>query len=100
MFGANALKRDMELNLIINLVTLGQDNKTAFDRLGDRLETRDILGLEFPEVTLPVAPGRNMAVLVEAAARNYLLQDNDYNAATDLISRQNQAINGNAETPG
>ena len=46
----------------------------------------------FPEITLPVAPGRNLAVLVEAAARTHLLQDNDYNAAQDLIARQNRAI--------
>lgn len=92
MFGANALLRDMPLNLIINLVTLDQDNKAAFDRLGDERRTREILGLPFPEITLPVAPGRNLAVLVEAAARNYLLQDNDYNAAQDLIERQNRAI--------
>lgn len=95
MFGANALMRSMPLNMIINLVTLDQDNRGSFDRLGDQLQTRDILGLPFPEVTLPVAPGRNLAVLVEAAARNYLLQDNDYNAAQDLIARQTQAIGGN-----
>ncbi len=96
MFGANALKRDMPLSLIINLVTLDRDNDAAFDRLGDQQKTREILGLQFPEVTLPVAPGRNLAVLVEAAARNYLLQDNDYNAAQDLIARQNQAIAGDS----
>jgi HPr kinase/phosphorylase len=92
MFGTNSLKRDMPLSLIVNLVALDRDNKTAFDRLGDKQETREILGLEFTEVTLPVAPGRNLAVLVEAAARNYLLQDNGYNAALDLIARQNKAI--------
>jgi len=92
MFGANALKRDMPLSLIINLVTLDPDNGAEFDRLGDQQKTREILGLDFPEVTLPVAPGRNLAVLVEAAARNYLLQDNDYNAAQDLIARQNLAL--------
>ena len=92
MFGANSLKRDMPLSLIVNLVALDSENKTDFDRLGDQQRFREILGLQFPEVTLPVAPGRNLAVLVEAAARNYLLQANDYNAAQDLITRQNQAI--------
>ena len=92
MFGAIALKREMPLNLIINLVALEPDNKAVFDRLGDERNTREILGLSFPEITLPVAPGRNLAVLVEAAARTHLLQDNDYNAAQDLIARQNRAI--------
>ena len=92
MFGANALRRNMPLSLIINMVTLDSDNKTEFDRLGNQQDTRDILGVEFPEITLPVAPGRNLAVLVEAAARNHLLQTNGYNAAQDLIARQSQAI--------
>jgi len=100
MFGANALKRNMPLSLIVDLVTLDRDNSAEFDRLGDQHRTRAILGLDFPEVTLPVAPGRNLAVLVEAAARNYLLQANDYNAAQDLIARQNQAIARDVENSG
>ena len=98
MFGANALKRNMPLNLIVNMVTLDGDNNADFDRLGNNLNTRNILGLPFPEVTLPVAPGRNLAVLVEAAARNHILQASGYNAAEDLIARQNQAIAMNFET--
>ncbi|HUV22203.1 MAG TPA: HPr(Ser) kinase/phosphatase [Gammaproteobacteria bacterium] len=92
MFGANSLKRNMPLSLIINMVAMGKKNKTDFDRLGNQQNTRTILGLEFPEITLPVAPGRNLAVLVEAAARNHLLQTDGYDAAQDLIARQNQAI--------
>jgi HPr kinase/phosphorylase len=92
MFGANALKRNMPLSLIINMVELVDENRVEFDRLGNNRKTRDILGLPFPEITLPVAPGRNLAVLVEAAARNHLLQTSGYNAAQDLIARQNQAI--------
>ena len=92
MFGANALKRAMPLSLIINLVELDRENSVKFDRLGNNLKTRTILGLQFPEITLPVAPGRNLAVLVEAAARNHLLQVSGYNAAQDLITRQNAAV--------
>ena len=92
MFGANSLKRSRPLSLIVNMVELDRSNSAKFDRLGNNLETRNILGLEFPEVTLPVAPGRNLAVLVEAAARNHLLRVSGYNAAEDFITRQNQAI--------
>lgn len=98
MFGANALKRNMPLSLIINMVALDKQNRGEFDRLGNQQNTRAILGLQFPEITLPVAPGRNLAVLVEAAARNHLLQINGYNAAEDLIARQNQAIARDNET--
>jgi HPr kinase/phosphorylase len=95
MFGANALKRNKSLHLIVNMVHLTSDNNNSFDRLGDTISTRSILGLEFPQVTLPVAPGRNLAVLVEAAARNHLLNMNGYNAAEDFIDRQRQAIDSN-----
>ena len=100
MFGANALKRNMPLNLIIHMVALDDENIANFDRLGNNLRTRTILDLSFPEVTLPVAPGRNLAVLVEAAARNHLLHASGYNAAEDLIERQNSAIAGDFKTPG
>jgi len=92
MFGANSLKRSMPLSLIVNMVELDRKNSTEFDRLGNNLKTRSILGLDFPEVTLPVAPGRNLSILVEAAARNHLLHSSGYNAAEDFIARQNQDI--------
>lgn len=98
MFGANALKRSMPLGLIVNMVELDRDDRVEFDRLGNNLRTRNILGLEFPEVALPVAPGRNLAVLVEAAARNHLLQTNGYNAAQDLVEHQNRAIAADRDT--
>jgi len=98
MFGANSLKRSMPLSLIVNMVELDRENKTEFDRLGKNLKTRSILELEFPEVTLPVAPGRNLEVLVEAATRNHVLQMTGYNAAQDFIARQNQAIERDLNT--
>jgi HPr kinase/phosphorylase len=100
MFGANSLKRSKPLSLIINMVELDRENRVEFDRLGNNQETREILGLQFPVITLPVAPGRNLAVLVEAAARNHLLQASGYSAAQDLIARQNEAITNSTDTPG
>ena len=99
MFGANVLKKNKALRLIIKMVQLTSDNSTQFDRIGDSIQTRNILGLDIPEVTLPVAPGRNLAVLVEAAARNHLLNINGYNSAEEFIKRQNQAIRENEKTP-
>ena len=99
MFGANVLKKSKALRLIVKMVQLTNDNSTQFDRIGDSTQTRNILGLEIPEITLPVAPGRNLAVLVEAAARNHLLNLNGYNAAEEFINRQNQAIRENQGTP-
>ena len=98
MFGANALKIRKTLRLIVHIEKLTKDNYSSFDRLGNNIRTREILGLGIPEVVLPVAPGRNLAILVEAAARNHLLQLNGYNAAADFIQQQNQLIRENEQS--
>ncbi len=95
MFGANSLRENKSLRLIVNMVQLTESNSNQFDRIGNIVDTRNILGVDIPEVTLPVAPGRNLAVIVEAAARNHLLNINGYNAAEDFIQRQRQAIQRN-----
>jgi len=97
MFGSNALRRNKTLRMIVNMVQFTPENQHQFDRLGTREHTRNMLGLEVPELTLPVAPGRNLAVLVEAAARNHLLKIGGYNSADDFIERQRRAIQANAK---
>lgn len=92
MFGANSLRLSKQLRLIVNMVELDKESMSLFDRVGNNVKTRNLLGLDFPEVTLPVAPGRNLAILVEAAARNHILQMNGYNSADDFIQRQRNAI--------
>ncbi len=92
MYGANAIKRNKTLRLIVNMIQLTDENSDQFDRIGKNVNTRNILGIDIPEVTLPVAPGRNLAVIVEAAARNHLLNMNGYNAAEDFIEQQRNAI--------
>jgi HPr kinase/phosphorylase len=54
--------------------------------------SRKILGINIPEVTLPVAPGRNLAVAVETAVRNHILIQKGYDAAEDFIQRQNNIV--------
>jgi HPr kinase/phosphorylase len=53
---------------------------------------RRILEVKVPELTLPVAPGRNLAVLVEGAVRNHLLRLRGYNAADVFIEQQQQLL--------
>ncbi len=62
------------------------------DRLHDNEEERDVLGISIPQRTIPVAPGRNLAVLVEAAVREHILRAGGYSATNDLIARQALAI--------
>ena len=97
MFGSNALRRNKTLRLIVNMIPFTMKNSHQFDRLGNIQKTRSILGVDIPEMTLPVAPGRNLAILVEAAARNHLMTINGYNAAEDFIERQRLAILANSK---
>ena len=53
--------------------------------------------LDIPQVTVPVAPGGNMAILVETAVRNHIMLLKGYDAASNFIERQRQAIEENAE---
>lgn len=97
MFGSNSLRRNKKLRMIFNMVNFTAENCHQFDRLGSSQKIRNILGVEIPELTLPVAPGRNLAVLVEAAARNHILKLGGYNSAEDFIQRQRQAIQVNEQ---
>ncbi len=88
LFGDNALRVSKYLRLIIDLQPLApgaEDN-----RLEGTYTTRKILDHEIPEITLPVAPGRNLAVLVETAARNHILRMSGYKASEDFVERQTQ----------
>lgn len=90
MFGDSAIKRAKNLRLIIRLKPLSTDIAQDMDRLRGSRTTRQLLEIAVPEVTLPVAPGRNLAVLVEAAVRNHVLASRGYDAPEDFISKQRQ----------
>ena len=90
MFGASAIKQNRNLRLIIVLQDM--ENATEMDRLHGSRRIRTIQEVGVPEVTLPVGPGRNLAVLVEAAVRNYILSANGYNASEAFIERQKRRL--------
>ncbi len=92
MFGDNALINRKKLNLIINLEVAKSAIPPANDRLDGGHKCRTILEVEIPEITLPVAVGRTLAVIVEAAVRNHILLMHGYNASDDFIKRQQQYI--------
>ncbi len=95
MYGNNALKENRYLRLIVQLKKLNNKEREEIDRLHGHRDNRIILGIEIPEILIPVAPGRNLAVLVEAAVRNYILQSSGQDASQQFIELQQQAINGN-----
>ena len=93
MYGDNALKRNKYLRLIVHLQRLSQTEYTQLDRLRGVRDIRTILGIEIPQVLIPIAPGRNIEVLVEAAVRNHILRHTGQDATEQFINLQQQAIN-------
>ena len=93
MYGDNALKPNKYLRLIVHLKHLGEKEHAQLDRLQGGRETRTILGIDVPQILIPVAPGSNIAVLVEAAVRNHILATSGNNAAEKFIELQQQSIN-------
>ncbi|MBE7029939.1 MAG: HPr(Ser) kinase/phosphatase [Ruminococcaceae bacterium] len=85
IFGMGAVKDTEKIDMIIHL-ELWQDGK-QYDRLGLSTEYTDILGLQIPSLTVPVKPGRNLAIIVEIAAMNNRQKRMGYNAAEALNNR-------------
>lgn len=92
LFGDSAVKLRKNLRLIIHLEPMQTEQVKASDRLRGLHRKRKILGVETPEVTLPVAPGRNMAVLVECTVRDHLLRLKGYDAVQDFEELQRRMI--------
>ena len=95
MYGDSSIKFSKYLRLIIHLTAMQSIPKSE-DRLATPQLTKNVLGLEIPVIRLPVAAGRNLAVMTEAAVRNHLLMLKGYNAADDFIERQQQSIQQDA----
>jgi len=92
MYGDNAIKINKYLRLIIHMEKMNDDNHNHFNRLKGHNKIQEILDVEIPVTVIPVAPGRNLAVIVEAAVRNHILMHNGYDASQQLIDLQQQAI--------
>ncbi|MCK5361218.1 MAG: hypothetical protein KAJ95_11360, partial [Gammaproteobacteria bacterium] len=93
MFGKAATRLSKRIELIVNLQRMDAQLISKMDRLHQQQNTRDILGITIPEVTVPVTSGRNLSVMIEAAVRNQILVTRGYNAVEDFIRIQQDAIN-------
>ena len=85
IFGVGAVKLTEKIDFVINIEPW--DSEKVYDRMGLEEQTTEILGMELPSVTIPVKPGRNLAVIIEVAAMNNRQKKLGYNAAADLLSR-------------
>ena len=85
LFGVSAVREKKRIDLVCELVEWRNDEE--YDRLGIDERFFTILDVEVPLITIPVRPGRNMGVIVEAAARNQLLKSLGHHSALDLQER-------------
>ena len=85
---------------MIKLVVLDEGGYSAEQRLQGIRGTREVLGIPLPEVSLPIALGHNMAVLVECAVRNFILGMKGYDAAEDFAKRQAAIMRGEVIAEG
>ncbi|MBL4762986.1 MAG: HPr(Ser) kinase/phosphatase [Gammaproteobacteria bacterium] len=92
LYGDSAIKRVKFLRLIIHLEAQDPALAANFDRINGEHKIRDILHVGIAQMTLPVAPGRNLAVLVEAASKMHILSYRGYSASSDLVERQKALI--------
>ncbi len=85
LYGVSSVKMQENIDFVINLELW--DEKKTYERLGINEETTQILGIDVPSITIPVRPGRNLAIIVEVAAINFRQKKMGYNAAKALTDR-------------
>lgn len=90
LFGMGAVKPESTVDLVIQMEPW--DNNKAYDRLGLTNESASFVGVDIPQVTIPVRPGRNLAVIMELAAMNNRQKKMGYNAAAALAMEHDAAI--------
>ena len=84
MYGIGAVAFSKSIDLIIELESW--DENKAYDRIGLQDDEIEIMGVHVPHQTMPIKPGRNLAIIVEVAARNFSLKRSGYNAARELTA--------------
>jgi HPr kinase/phosphorylase len=97
LYGVSSIRLSKRVELVVQLERWEAGKE--YDRLGLRDETFLILGVEVPLARMPVAPGRNIALLVEVAARNQLLREGGYDAARRFVERVDAMVGPPARRP-
>lgn len=83
IFGMGAVKLTEKINMVINMELW--DSTKVYDRMGLENEYMEILGIDVPVLTIPVKPGRNLAIIIEVAAMNNRQKKMGYNGAQELL---------------
>lgn len=95
IFGETAIRRHKNMKLIVQLEKTAGSSINAYERLPLSNLNEIILNVSIRKVTIPVAAGRNLAVLVEAAVRNYILQLRGIDSTQEFVRRHESEMNGN-----
>ena len=93
LYGMGAVKLENEINLVVNIVAW--NTQEAYDRLGLEEQYTEILGVKVPMYTIPITPGRNLAVILEVAAMNNRQKKMGYNAAIEFTEQINRHFDEN-----
>ena len=94
LFGMGSVRSENEINLVVNIVPW--NTQQAYDRLGLEEQHTEILGVKIPMNTIPITPGRNLAMILEVAAMNNRQKKMGYNAAMEFTEQINRHFDENA----
>lgn len=89
IFGMGAIKETEKINMVIQLEPW--DSNQVYDRMGMDEKYTEILGISVPSLTIPIKPGRNLAIIIEVAAMNNRQKKMGYNAAEELLEKLGMA---------
>lgn len=98
LFGAGAVRSHKKISIVINLETWDQSKQ--YDRVGLDEDTMKIMDVNVPKMTVPVRPGRNLAVIIEVAAMNFRLKRMGVNAAEEFSQRLTKMIETGKDDEG
>ena len=93
LFGMGAVRTENEINLVVNIVPW--KTQQVYDRLGLEEQNTEILGVKIPMHTIPITPGRNLAMILEVAAMNNRQKKLGYNSALEFTEQINRHFNEN-----
>jgi HPr kinase/phosphorylase len=97
LFGMGAVRSDKKIDMVVNIVPW--NTYEVYDRLGLEDQHMDILGVKVPMYTIPITPGRNLAVILEVAAINNRQRKMGYNSALEFTEQINRHFEQNLGQP-
>ena len=97
LFGMGAVRQDKKIDMVVNIVPW--NTHEVYDRLGLEDQHMDILGVKVPMYTIPITPGRNLAVIMEVAAINNRQRKMGYNSAIEFTEQINRHFEQNMGQP-